>query len=89
MLSLNYLKSILFVKKLPEIDGINTENCHLSPSILVHLKPGKPIEGLSQFGGRFEGKPNQHEILFDKGLHVRFGRVEISNNQYVFYLTEI
>lgn len=29
MLSLNYLKSILFVKKLPEIDGINTENCIL------------------------------------------------------------
>ena len=27
MLTLNYLKSILFVKKLPEIDGINTENC--------------------------------------------------------------
>lgn len=56
---------------------------------VIQGKSGKPIEGLSQFVGRFEGKPNQHEILFDKGLHVRFDRVEISNNQYVFYLTEI
>ena len=52
-------------------------------------KSGKPIEELSQFGGRFEGKLNQHEVLFDKGLHVRFDRVERKEDKYVFYLTEM
>ena len=57
--------------------------------LVITGKTGRPIEGLSQFGGRFDGKPNQHEVLFDKGMRVRFDKVEITKDGYVFYLTEI
>ena len=56
---------------------------------VIRGKSGHAIENLSQFGGRFEGKPNQKEVLFDKGLKVHFDKVEKENGKYVFYMTEI
>lgn len=56
---------------------------------VIRGKSGHPIEDLSQFGGCFEGKPNQREVLFDKGLKVRFDKIEKENGKYVFYMTEI
>lgn len=56
---------------------------------VIRGKSGHPIEDLSQFGGRFAGKPNQREVLFDKGLNVRFDKVVQEGEQLVFYLTEI
>lgn len=53
-------------------------------------KSGHSIEDLSQFSGRFEGKPNQKEVLFDRGCKFRFDKVRIKENgKYVFYLTEV
>ena len=45
--------------------------------LVINGKSGHPIEELSQFGGRFEGLKNQHEILFDKGCKFRFDGVLI------------
>ena len=56
---------------------------------VIRGKSGRPIEDFSQFGGSFAGKPNQREVLFDKGLNVRFDKVVQEGEQYVFYLTEI
>ena len=58
--------------------------------LVINGKSGRPIEDLSQFGGRFEGLINQHEILFDKGCKFRFDKVIIKSSKMpVFYLTEI
>lgn len=57
--------------------------------LVIRGKSGHPIEGLSQFSGRFKGKPNQREVLFDSGCEFRFDRVEVENGSYIFYLTEI
>ncbi|MBR5532845.1 MAG: hypothetical protein IKU59_06040 [Bacteroidales bacterium] len=57
--------------------------------LVIQGKSGHPIEDLSQFSGRFEGKANQKEVLFNKGLKVRFDRVEIKDERYIFYLSEI
>jgi len=45
--------------------------------LVIKGKSGRPIEKLSQFSGRFEGKPNQHEIVFDKKKRFRL----ISNEE--------
>lgn len=57
--------------------------------LVIQGKSGHPIEELSQFSGRFEGKPNQREVLFDKGLKVRFDRMGKENNINIIYLAEI
>lgn len=57
--------------------------------LVIRGKSGHPIEGLSQFGGRFTGRPNQREVLFDKGCKFRFDEVKKEDGIYVFYLTEI
>lgn len=57
--------------------------------LVIRGKSGHPIEVLSQFGGRFTGKPNQREVLFDKGCKFRFDEVKKEGGVYVFYLTEI
>lgn len=57
--------------------------------LVIRGKSGHPIEGLSQFGGRFTGKPNQREVLFNSGSEFRFERYEKEGDRYVFYLTEI
>lgn len=56
---------------------------------VIRGKSGHPIEDFSQFGGRFVGKHNQREVLFDKGLKVHFDKVVQEREQFVFYLTEI
>ena len=57
--------------------------------LIIQGKSGHPIEDFSQFGGRFAGKRNQREVLFDKGCKFRFDRMEIEDGCPVFYLTEI
>lgn len=57
--------------------------------LVIRGKSGHPIEDFSQFGGRFAGKPNQREVLFDSGCEFRFDKVELEEGTYVFYLTEI
>lgn len=57
--------------------------------LVIQGKSGHPIEDLSQFSGRFEGKPNQREVLFDRGCKFRFDKVESEEGAYVFYLTEV
>lgn len=57
--------------------------------LVIQGKSGHPIEDFSQFGGRFAGKPNQREVLFDSGCEFRFDKVELEEGTYVFYLTEI
>lgn len=56
--------------------------------LVIKSKTGHPIEDLSQFGGRFQGKNNQHEILFNKGMHLRFENISEINGQTVFHLIE-
>lgn len=58
--------------------------------LLVILgKTGHQIEDFSQFGGRFTGKHNQKEVLFDKGAKFRFDKMVVEDGCHVFYLTEI
>ena len=57
--------------------------------LVIRGKSGHPTEDFSQFGGRFAGKANQREVLFDRGCEFRFDSFENSGNSYVFYLTEI
>lgn len=57
--------------------------------LVIKGKTGRPIEDFSQFGGRFKGKPNQREVLFDKGMNIRFERLEFEGTRYVFYAFEI
>lgn len=57
--------------------------------LVIKSKTGHPIEDLSQFGGRFHNKPNQQELLFDKGLRLRFDSATDINGRTVFYLTEV
>ena len=56
--------------------------------LVLESKTGKHIEELSQFSGRFDGKPNQYEVLFDKGGRFRFEKFEKINGNIVFYLSE-
>lgn len=57
--------------------------------LVIQGKSGHPIEDFSQFGGRFAGKRNQREVLFNKGSKFRFDHMEIEDGCPVFYLTEI
>ena len=57
--------------------------------LVIQGKSGHPIEDFSQFSGRFAGKPNQREVLFDKGDRFRFDRMVVEDGFHVFYLTEI
>ena len=57
--------------------------------LVIKGKTGHPIEDFSQFGGRYEGKPNQREVLFDKGLKFKFTGYEQVNGSFEFYLTEV
>ena len=57
--------------------------------LVIQGKSGHPISDFSQFGGRFTGKPNQREVLFDKGCKFRFDEIKKEEGIYVFYLTEI
>lgn len=57
--------------------------------LVIQSKSGHPIQDFSQFGGRFDGKANQQEVLFDKGRRFRFDRVAQEGDRFVFYLSEV
>ena len=57
--------------------------------LVIQGKSGHQIEDFSQFGGRFAGKRNQKEVLFDKGSKFRFDKMVVEDGCHVFYLTEI
>lgn len=57
--------------------------------LVIESKSGRPIQDFSQFGGRFDGRANQREVLFDKGRRFRFDRVAQEGDRFVFYLSEI
>jgi len=57
--------------------------------IVINGKSGHLIEDFSEFGGRFSGRPNQREILHNRGMKVRFLRVEVENGWPVFYVEEL
>lgn len=57
--------------------------------LVIQSKTGHPIQDFSQFGGRFDGKANQQEVLFDKGRRFRFDRVAQEGDRFVFYLSEV
>ena len=56
--------------------------------LVIRGKTGHPIEDLSMFNGR-NGLPNQHEVLFDRGMKVRFDGVTNINGRITFNMTEI
>ena len=56
---------------------------------VIKGKNGHQIEDFSQFGGRYEGKQNQKEVLFDKGSKFKFECMQEEDGLPVFYLTEI
>lgn len=56
--------------------------------LVIRGKTGHPIEDLSMFNGR-NGLPNQHEVLFERGIKVRFDGVTNINGRITFNLTEI
>ena len=56
--------------------------------LVINGKNGHKIEDFSQFGGRFEGKQNQQEVLFDKGAKFRVEKMQMEDGFPVFYLTE-
>ncbi len=56
--------------------------------LVIKGKSGHLIEDLSMFNGQ-NGFPNQHEVLFDRGLKVRFDGVTNINGRITFNLTEI
>ena len=57
--------------------------------LVIRGKSGHPIEGLSQFSGRFNGKPNQREVLFDKGSKFTFTGYHEKDGVYEFFISEI
>ena len=56
--------------------------------LVIGGRPGRSVEDFSQFGARYN-KPNQREVLFDKGMNVRFDRVVQKDGTFVFYITEL
>jgi hypothetical protein len=56
--------------------------------LVISGKSGRSVEDFSQFGVRYN-KPNQREVLFDKGMNVRFDRVVQKDGTFVFYITEL
>lgn len=57
--------------------------------LVIKSKNGHSIEKISQFSGRFAGKPNQKEVMFDKNTTFRFEKTATINNIEVFYITEV
>lgn len=56
--------------------------------LVIRGKSGHPIEGLSQFSGRFTDKPNQREVLFDKGCRFKFTGYREKDGRYEFFISE-
>ena len=56
--------------------------------LVIKGKTGRSVEDFSQFGVRYN-KPNQREVLFDKGMRVRFEKMSENDGRTVFFVTEI
>nr|DAT92775.1 MAG TPA: minor capsid protein [Caudoviricetes sp.] len=81
-------KDIKTVGEMIERKAGSRKNNETDVLLVIKGKSGHPIEDLSQFGGRFKGKPNQQELLFDKGMRFKFEAVYNINGQTVFHLIE-
>lgn len=57
--------------------------------LVIKRKTGHPIEDFSQYDGRFAGKSNQREVLFNRDCNFRFDNSVIKDGHYIFYITEI
>ncbi len=57
--------------------------------LIIKCKDGRVLGNLSQFSGREKGRPNQFEVLIDKGHKFRFTGYYFDNNTPVFRLDEI
>lgn len=77
------------VETMIQAKSVGRKNNESDVLLVIQSKSGRPIQDFSQFGGRFSGLPNQREILFDKGLKVRFDRVVQEGDRFVFYLSEV
>ena len=56
--------------------------------LVIKGKSGRSVEDFSQFGSRYN-RTNQREVLFDKGMNVRFERLSQENETIVFYISEL
>lgn len=81
-------KDIKAVSEMIERKAGSRKNNETDVLLVIKGKSGHPIEELSQFGGRFKGKPNQQELLFDKGMSFKIEAVYNINEQTVFHLIE-
>lgn len=81
-------KDIKTVGEMIERKAGSRKNNETDVLLVIKGKSGHPIEDLSQFGGRFKGKPNQQELLFDKGMRFKFEAMYNINGQTVFHLIE-
>lgn len=81
-------KDINSVGKMIDEKARSRKNNETDILLVIKGKSGHPIEDLSQFGGRFQGKQNQRELLFDKGMRFKFEAVSNINGQTVFHLIE-
>ncbi len=57
--------------------------------IEIESKSGRSLGELSEYNGRSANRPNQHEVLFDKGSRFKLINVENVNGQWVVTLEEI
>lgn len=57
--------------------------------LIIEGRSGRYISDLSEFSGRKADKYSQQEVLFDKGAKFHFEKVEMVNNLWHFWLTEI
>lgn len=57
--------------------------------LIIKGKTGHSIEQLSQFSGRIDKLPNQHEVLFDKGTQFKFTQYEQRGTIHTIYMEEV
>lgn len=77
------------IEAMIQAKSVGRKNNESDVLLVIQSKSGRPIQDFSQFGGRFSGRPNQREILFDKGMKVRFDRVIQEGDIFTFYLSEV
>ena len=70
------------------INHTGRKNNETDVLLVIKGKTGRSVEDFSQFGVRYN-KPNQREVLFDKGMRVRFEKMSENDGRTVFFVTEI
>ena len=70
------------------INHTGRQNNETDVLLVIKGKTGRSVEDFSQFGVRYN-KPNQREVLFDKGMRVRFEKMSENDGRTVFFVTEI